>query len=812
MVSRFGSRAGDLDLAVQFLDQWEPDGPWLLTAIHPDSRAIETQRFDDPTLMRSWLERHQGQRNIYFSVNRVRPGINGRAKKEDIAAALAQHVDLDPPKDAQQPDLAAAQATLLDKLTAYEPPPSVIIFSGGGYQGFWLFDEPVVTTEASQIADIEARNLAIAQQLGADHCHNIDRIMRLPGTINLPDARKRALGRTAVAAELVFINLNRRYRLEDFPPAGSGDGDGKKTNDKSRSAAAFRKGAALRRAGATYEEMVEALRQDPETADWVREKGEPNNERELRRIWEKAAPDAARPIVQIITSKLPAVIDTAETILIENDPDLYEFADQVMRLAPAPIRIADNRTIVAMRLVPVRLYHILERFSRVIEFQKYSKLEKKWLPADCPEVFGKTYLERVGRWHLPKLTALTACPMLLGDGRIVDRPGFDPDSGILFDPQGTTFPPIPACPTFEDARLALAYIKSLYAEFPFVDDTSRSVLLSALLTSVSRLAFDFVPLHGFDAPVAGTGKSKLVDSCSILVNGHECPVISQGEDETEFEKRLGAELLEGARFISIDNCEAPLGGALLCQITTQRLVKVRVLGLSKTVMIVNGALVFATGNNLRLSGDMLRRGLICRLDAGEERPELRTFNQQDPVHVLKRARGGYVVAALTVLRAFILAGRPGTAQPLGGFEGWSTLVRNALLWLGEADPILTLDTARAEDPDRLQLEAVITWWWNVFATDAVTARQVAEKASSATTVGSGTAQDPQRLVYAHPDLRNALLDIAGERGGISTIRLGKWLGLNKHKVVGDRRIAAASGRSGTLRWRLQQRDADGNWQ
>jgi len=62
--------------------------------------------------------------------------------------------------------------------------------------------------------------------------------------------------------------------------------------DGSRSAAAYRKAAALRRAGKTFSEMVAALRADPETASWVREKGDAAGGRELRRIWEKTAPDA----------------------------------------------------------------------------------------------------------------------------------------------------------------------------------------------------------------------------------------------------------------------------------------------------------------------------------------------------------------------------------------------------------------------------------------------------------------------------------------------------------------------------------------
>jgi hypothetical protein len=62
----------------------------------------------------------------------------------------------------------------------------------------------------------------------------------------------------------------------------------KGTGDKSRSATAFRKGAAMRRAGKTFEEMVDALRADPETSAWCRDKGEPNGMRELHRIWDKA--------------------------------------------------------------------------------------------------------------------------------------------------------------------------------------------------------------------------------------------------------------------------------------------------------------------------------------------------------------------------------------------------------------------------------------------------------------------------------------------------------------------------------------------
>jgi predicted P-loop ATPase len=57
--------------------------------------------------------------------------------------------------------------------------------------------------------------------------------------------------------------------------------------DASRSATAMRKGAALGRAGATFEEMSISLAEDPKTADWARDKGQANGQRELHRIWDK---------------------------------------------------------------------------------------------------------------------------------------------------------------------------------------------------------------------------------------------------------------------------------------------------------------------------------------------------------------------------------------------------------------------------------------------------------------------------------------------------------------------------------------------
>lgn len=211
---------GRTDDAVAFLEAWCPGGPWILTAIIPDGGRTTTATFDGSSreAMREWIEARQGKVNLYFTVNDAFGPLTSKARKADIAAARALHVDLDP--RAGEP-IEAERERGLSRLRAYVPKPTVIVDSGGGFQAFWLFDNPVALPGAPdddcRHLPIEARNLHIETEVQADACHNIDRIMRLPGTINIPGEKKRKRGRTPALAKLVEADWSRRFRLEDFP-------------------------------------------------------------------------------------------------------------------------------------------------------------------------------------------------------------------------------------------------------------------------------------------------------------------------------------------------------------------------------------------------------------------------------------------------------------------------------------------------------------------------------------------------------------------------------------------------------------------
>ncbi|MGH8478205.1 MAG: hypothetical protein ACREXK_01160 [Gammaproteobacteria bacterium] len=105
-----------------------------------------------------------------------------------------------------------------------------------------------------------------------------------------------------------------------------------------------------------------------------------------------------------------------------------------------------------------------------------------------------------------------------------------------------------------------------------------------------------------DSPEAGSGKSLLVDAAAILASGGPASVMDFGRDAVEAGKRLDAMMLAGDPLIAVDNVEAPLEGAVLCQMPTQPARRIRVLGTHQVATVSCVQLVVATGCNLTLRG------------------------------------------------------------------------------------------------------------------------------------------------------------------------------------------------------------------
>jgi hypothetical protein len=222
-----------------FLEKLRPGGPWVSTAIVPDGKTT-TITACTADQVEAFVREHNGKRNLYYSVNPTRTAMSKKAAKTDIAAIEYVLADLDP-ADGETPE--AAKARYLEQLNgAFEPKPTAAVDSGNGIQGLWRLQERIVLGEPingkfsaedqAKIDDVEARVAAVMRRLGAKPgTQNIDRVLRLPDTINLPNEKKRKEGRTECPTKLLWFN-DASYPLDAFPK----EKPGKEKPDKKKAA------------------------------------------------------------------------------------------------------------------------------------------------------------------------------------------------------------------------------------------------------------------------------------------------------------------------------------------------------------------------------------------------------------------------------------------------------------------------------------------------------------------------------------------------------------------------------------------------
>lgn len=215
--------------SMDFLKLMHPEGPWCLTAISLDKRTT-TRTFwaGDEAEMEEWIAARDGVKNLYFHTNPVMGRLKKKASREHIQAVTHFHVDVDPepgiPIQEEQERILSLFTTNLPKGV---PEPTTLVFSGGGYQAYWERAEPgIVDGDIGVAEDEKLFNVQLERVFGADNCHNIDRLMRIAGTTNIPDEKKRAKGREPTQSAVMFHKPKNVYAIDKFKKAAPVVNDG----------------------------------------------------------------------------------------------------------------------------------------------------------------------------------------------------------------------------------------------------------------------------------------------------------------------------------------------------------------------------------------------------------------------------------------------------------------------------------------------------------------------------------------------------------------------------------------------------------
>lgn len=801
--------AVDPDAAIAFLLQLRPKGPWPLTAIIPNG-PTRTITATDAKSIRAFVLANSGARNLYFSANPTTGPIRSKAKKSDIAAAEYVFADLDP-RDDETPE--AAKARYLARLETFEPKATAIIDSGNGIQSLWRLTDPV---PPDRFAEVEARTRATILALdGPPGTQNVDRVLRLPGTVNLPNKTKLKAGRIPCEAKLIHFSGG-THPLTAFPVEDkSAPPKGEKRKTKSDAAAPnsievqeiIKAGGGARfkddrsdgvwfvanqltRRGFSEDGIVAILLdRNNRLSDHIYDQPQP--EVYARRQAAKAlAEKPQRPLIRVEKGKIARTVKETEKALIAAGRPVFNrggiLVEPIYTKMPAPNAPAGEVDVTVFRQLQVESLRYMIN-NHAADYIQYNGAKKRDEIIDPPPEIVKTLLT-LGHWGFPRVTGIINAPTIRPDGTILDQPGYDPATHLWYAPdRDLILPPVPDRPTKDAASAALKKLKDLIRESPFVSDLDRSVALAGMLTAVLRGGFNMAPMILFRAHSPGSGKSFLVDLIAHLVTGRWCPVAAVPPSQEEFEKRLGALALKSPPIMCLDNCTVDLGGNALCHATERPSFGIRILGKSEMPEVEWRASMFATGNNVTFFGDMTRRGLTCNIDAGLERPELRPF-KSNPLKIVSDNRAEYLAAILTIARAYSVGKGRVKCSSFGSYEAWSRVVREPLIWLGEPDPVKSLDQAREDDPEKSAARALIELWKEKL--EVGRHYKAAEIVEFAIVGELRVTKDGPEWKYTHPDFHALLVKEAGSRNGrdVDVQRFGRWLGKLNGQVHSGHRI------------------------
>lgn len=489
-----------------------------------------------------------------------------------------------------------------------------------------------------------------------------------------------------------------------------------------------------------------------------------------------------RPTILVQKGELGRVVDKAQLVLANSNRFYSRCGEVIFLHVPTDSDIPVIKTATGA--------DVLYELSHIVNWTRYDAKTEAEFPIDPPDRVIKTLGSLSHHRHIPELLRISCQPFFRKDLSLVTMPGLDKETSTYghFAPVDYN---IPESPTRLDAEQALASIRELLVEFEFANDFDESAAISAMLTAAIRPSLRLAPMFHVKAHAQGSGKSFLCELITSFATRAPRCAATFSEDHSEFNKVVIAELRKAPLVIEFDNLTCDLKPhPSLCAMLTSEFISGRILQESKTLEFPTRCLLLSSGNNVGPVGDMTRRCVTINLSPQCENPALRTFKRPTLLQDVQENRPKYISAVLTMVKAWINAGKPITpCHTVASFGDWNELCRQPLLWLGLPDPAQAITEAISEDPEREEIDRFLTAWHARFYSAPTRVRDAVALCSPYT--------------RGNDDLKECINSIALDRGEINTRRLGKWMKRHVGQIVNGKRIAKCNTRGSVEQWRVE---------
>ena len=275
------------------------------------------------------------------------------------------------------------------------------------------------------------------------------------------------------------------------------------------------------------------------------------------------------------------------------------------------------------------------------------------------------------------LHRISRTPFVRPDGTICQTSGYDTETGtyLVSDVEVA----VPEAPTSEQVAAAVTLIMEEWlGDLPFATTADRANALALVLTPVIRGLVPLAPLAVVDGLQMGVGKNLFADCIAIMATGAPADPLPYSADNEEIRKMITSAFRAGADLFVFDEAHI-LEGAALARALTALNYNDRILGVSTLAAWPNRATWVSLGNQVQIRGDVARRIYPIALRPAMANPELRDeecFRHPDLKGWTRARRADLLGAVLTVVRAWFVAGQPGSKRgaSFGSFEAWGKMV------------------------------------------------------------------------------------------------------------------------------------------
>ena len=296
------------------------------------------------------------------------------------------------------------------------------------------------------------------------------------------------------------------------------------------------------------------------------------------------------------------------------------------------------------------------------------------------------------------------CPVVRPDGTLDALPwGYDAQTQIYTVPGGIEY-------DFDlPVEVAKGRIHRLLKSFPITDERSLAVQVAAMLALFIRHLPGGTGLRpGFlwYANKPGSGKSVLAKVCLYMVMGRAA--VAKLKKDDDLDKEIEAFCRAAVPYIFLDNIRGGLNSTTIEQMLTSEESTGRAMGGHGTFEAKNTALLLATGNQIDLTEDALRRFLLVDLfEKGD--PEARVVETplNDSLMRSETWRREMLEALWALVRHWHAGGMVPGSKSLASFEEYAALLGGIVESAGYVSPFTKAEIADAKSPGAAEFDELL---------------------------------------------------------------------------------------------------------